>query len=111
MADFDFSELENSDIMGNIDILLKARKSTKYEMASELKIPRATMQNWSTGSVPSSIKLYKIAKYLGVTMEFLILGHEDDFASPDHQLYKNIQKLTTDNKKLVTELVSKLAKN
>lgn len=47
-----------------------------YKVEENTGLARGTISKWNK-SFPNSISLLKVAKYLGVTMEFL-LGEEND---------------------------------
>lgn len=109
METHDFSELDASKILNNIEMLLKVQGKTKYQMAQQVEIPRSSIQNWRSGKIfPSADKLYKIAKYLNTSVEYLLTGMEENFNTPDHQLYKAIQNLSVENRRLITELITRL---
>ncbi len=53
--------------------LLKAKKVNSYNVSKATGIHQATLSDWKTGrSAPKSDKLYLLAKYFGVTMEYFV---------------------------------------
>jgi transcriptional regulator with XRE-family HTH domain len=89
------------------DILVK-------ELAVLSGINRRTIDNYlrEDGSMPSAESALHIARALGVTVEYLIVGHEqqDQRSSilfPDPQLIlKNLETLSNRDRKIVLNLIS-----
>lgn len=109
MEKHDYSELDPAKILGNIELLLTVQGKTKYQMSQQTGIPRSSVQNWRNGKIfPTADKMYKIAKYLNSSVEYLLTGREDNFNTPDLQLYKDISNLTVENRRLITELITRL---
>jgi transcriptional regulator with XRE-family HTH domain len=52
--------------------IMEARKLTQQQVADEIKVSRITVVKWSKTSIPRSAELFKLAKFLGVTPEFLL---------------------------------------
>lgn len=58
--------------------LMEAKGITAYRMAVDLGFPQSTVSEWLSGAyVPKADKLLKIAKYLDVPVEELIVAMED----------------------------------
>ena len=50
------------------------------EVADALGITKSTFTGWKQGTLrPNSDKLYKIAKYFGTTVEYLLTGDDADY--------------------------------
>lgn len=64
-----------SEITSRIDNILATKNMSRAELCRQVGITPTTYSSWvSRGNAPQSDCLYKIAKYLGVSMEFLISG-------------------------------------
>lgn len=62
----------------NVKPLIKQQNKTQESLASELNIPFGTFQGWITYKrLPDVVSAYKIAQALGVTMEYLVTGHDE----------------------------------
>lgn len=59
--------------------LLKDRNVTTYQVAKATKISNVTFTDWKKGrSKPKVDKLFKIAKYFGVSIEYFLDGSEEN---------------------------------
>ena len=57
--------------------LLEERNLTAYKVSIDTGIPQSTFTDWKTGrSEPGARKLYVLAKYFGVPMEYFMEGIE-----------------------------------
>ena len=109
--DLNFPELEgaDADILRNIDVLATKQHVAKYKMAKDLGISRSSIQNWNkTGSYPTVDKIYKIARYLDTTVEFLMTGEESKSKAEEQKILEDFNKLSPDCQHLVRELMLKL---
>lgn len=62
-----------------IDNLLLNRKESRAEFLRHLELPRNAITNWNNrGNIPAADIAVSIAKYLGTTTEFLVLGEESE---------------------------------
>lgn len=63
-----------------IDFVLKSRNQTRKAISLDLGISSSTISSWaaSRGSIPNVNVAYQIANYLGVSVEWLITGHDPD---------------------------------
>lgn len=53
--------------------LLEERDITPYRVATDTGIPQSTFSDWKAGrSMPGAEKIYKLAKYFGVPMEYFM---------------------------------------
>ena len=63
----------------NVKPLIKQRNKTQESLAAELNIPFGTFQGWIAKSIlPDVISASKIARALGVSVEYLVTGQETD---------------------------------
>lgn len=66
----------------NVKPLIKQRNKTQESLAAELNIPFGTFQGWIAKSIlPDVISAYKIARALGVSVEYLVTGKETNPAA------------------------------
>jgi transcriptional regulator with XRE-family HTH domain len=96
----------NSQFLRNIDLFLAARNENQTELARHLGLPKNTVSNWKArGTIPSADVVYKIAKYFGVPMEYILYGEEN---SLDDDIILAIAKLKTidkEKRKVVIDLL------
>ena len=72
---------------------LKELKVTQRELAEYLGIPIRTMENWmSRGIYPLVSDGYRIAKYLGVSVEYLLTGREKPLDSKKASIYSLLKQ-------------------
>ena len=63
----------------NIYRLLKQRRMTQHELAARIQSHDDTVSRWMTGQrQPSAYALLRISRELGVTMEQLMEGVDDE---------------------------------
>lgn len=75
----------------NVKPLIKQRNKTQESLAAELNIPFGTFQGWIAKSIlPDVVSAYKIARALGVSVEYLVTGKEADGKK---QLLKEMQSV------------------
>ena len=66
-----------SEISNRIDDLLSQNKLKRIDLVKATGIGESTIRAWIKGSVPSAEAAYKVAKYLNVTVEWLVTGIKD----------------------------------
>ena len=59
------------------DALLKQNKITHYQLAKKLNFAQANLDYWKKGILPYLDKIYDIANYFGVSIDYLI-GRADE---------------------------------
>ena len=58
--------------------LIKARNTKQQAIAEQTGISILTLRGWITHDrLPDVVSAYKIAQALGVTMEYLVTGHDE----------------------------------
>ena len=63
----------------NIHRLLKMKRMTQHELAARIRSHDDTVSRWMTGQrQPSAYALLRISRELGVSMEYLMRGVEDE---------------------------------
>ena len=91
-------------IVNNIDKRLIELNKTRSRMLMDCGLPEATVRQWKRGSIPLATTLYKIARYLGVTVEFLLTGLEStelNVAEPEKEY--EVKEIPEDSKKLLED--------
>jgi len=74
MVDFDTNGMA---IVGRIDNLVKEKKSTRSILAGAVGITPQTISAWNTrGTIPAADVAIRIADFLGVSVYWLVTGHD-----------------------------------
>lgn len=97
----------------NLLNLMEQKNLKKSDLSREAGISYTTLDSWlkREDSLPKIDVCFKVAKYLGVTVEYLITGESEEPKAIDPLIAK-IQKLTPEQKEDIEDLVDvKLAKN
>ena len=74
-------DMSNTEIVKRIDLILKEKNLKRQAIYDYAKIAYNTFPNWTKKDdtkIPAQV-LYQIAKFLGVSMEYLLTGEEKDF--------------------------------
>ena len=67
---------------GNVKPLIKSQKITQQGLAEIIDVPFFTVQSWiSKDRLPDVVSAYKIARALGVSVEYLVTGKETNPAA------------------------------
>lgn len=67
------------DFITRLEKTISENNTTQKELAEKVGIRRPTISEWKkNGAIPAGDICYRIAKYLNVSMEWLITGHEDE---------------------------------
>lgn len=61
----------------NLKKICKAKNTTPTAILKELGMSTGNTGKWKNGGVPSADAVYKIAKLLNVSVEFLLAGEEN----------------------------------
>ena len=73
-------------IVRRIDSLRKEKNVSRQDVATSAKCSLQSFTNWSArGTIPPADVALRIAKYLGVSVEWLITGHEAEEMSADER--------------------------
>ena len=81
-------------MLDRILALLKENGITAKKLTSDLEISNSSVSDWKKGSKPSCDVVVKLAKYFGVSTDYILLGKESpsiskedlDFLKMFHQL-------------------------
>jgi transcriptional regulator with XRE-family HTH domain len=122
-----------NDLSNKIKLLLKDRHLTKYRLSVDTAIPASTIQEFTEyGRYPSVPNLIKLARYFGVSVDFLlgieqVVSKEDcgirpqtlqgaqtdqEYLISDHdiEMLKLYCRLDSNQKQIITDLVKTLLK-
>lgn len=99
-----------SDFVKRIDIILKERNEKRLSLAEHCGFSLQSITEWSRrNSMPSADKVYTIANYLGVSIEWLLTGTEKEGLTPkQRELIRNYETLSERDKKIVDNLIATL---
>ena len=67
-----------------VNNLCKERKTTITNMAIDIGLSNAAPTSWRKGAVPKSSTLEKIAKYFGVTTDYLLGNGQKETPTPEN---------------------------
>lgn len=87
--------MNGTKFIENIDQLLEIQGKTRSEMINDLGFTTQNLADWKRRNVPSVDICLKISRYLGVSIEYLVLGREqqvDDDIENALALLKQIPK-------------------
>ena len=78
-----------------IDSILHARNQTRKALTHDLGIASSTMSSWAAGrgSIPNVNIAYSIAKYLNVSLEWLVTGHDPEELTEEDRNLLNMYHL------------------
>lgn len=84
--------------------LIKDKGITQYRLSKDIGVSEGHISDWKNGkSSPTSERLVKIAKYFGVTTDYL-LGASYEESSEIQMIYN---QLTPEEQKIALELIYK----
>ena len=84
-----------------VDQRLKETKTTQKDLAEYLNIPHRTLENWiGRGIYPVTPDGYRIARFLGVSVEYLLSGKERKTESKIAAIRSMLKKADEKLKKL-----------
>ena len=91
----------------NLEKEMMLKSWNAYDLANKSGVPQPTIQRFLKGKIgdPRADTVRKLAKGLGTT-EAALRGFEE--IDPPVPLYKNIEKLNAENRKLIEQMVNTL---
>lgn len=99
--------LNGYDIVVRIDQLLKARKETRKILADVIGKNPQVFVDWKNRNIsPTAIDLYKMAKHLGVTYDYLLLGKTDQLPDDIAYAIAKLQTLSEEERKPIIALIA-----
>jgi SOS-response transcriptional repressor LexA len=104
--------MTGSDFVKRIDTELNRQNKKRPELAKFLNISAQSFVDWrKRGNLPSADIALKIAKFLKVSVEYLITGKDEAGLTPEQQdLLQNYDKLDKRDKKTVLDLIETMLK-
>ena len=104
-------KLDPAKFQNTLMTLMKARGINQNRLAQELGSPRSTVSRYFiTDRIPDTTYLYRMSKFFGVTIDFLLGISDEKKSSMDPDAYKvaELYTLATDSDKAVVKtLLSK----
>ena len=99
------------DFIKRLSLCCQEKGMTRTEWARDFGISEATIRNWiRRGNMPSAEIVYKIAKYFGVPIEYLLDGKEYPIDDETFMMILHFQKLTPAKKKILLTVAESLTK-
>ena len=93
----------------NLSGILESRGMRKSDLVNSLQIPDSTVRSWwKKDAIPSADAALKVAKFLGVSVEFLMTGKDASFppmAEPS-KFEKMFSALTASQRKAVEAVMA-----
>ncbi len=105
-------DISGERLVHRIDEALQKQGYKSRAILVEKKfVKRATISNWNHGQAPSAYTLYEIAKFLEVSVEYLITGETPEVISYSKpaQMAAEIDKLPDDGQKAAFNAVKGIA--
>ena len=81
-----------------VDMSLKKRSQTRKALTTDLGISSSTMSSWAAGrgSIPNANVVEQIAKYLNVSLDWLITGEEKKSFQPPQMQFTSQNDLPSE---------------
>jgi SOS-response transcriptional repressor LexA len=100
-------DFSGEDIVKRLDDILKNKNEKRKAVCDYAGISTQTITDWTKrGSIPAADTLYKIADYLGYTVEYLLTGGPPKTHSPEIlEIARKIAKLSIIDKKEIVILL------
>jgi SOS-response transcriptional repressor LexA len=105
--------MTGSDFVDRIDGELKIQNKKRPELAEFLHISTQSFIDWhKRGNLPPANIALNIAKFLKVSVEYLITGEDEAGLTPEQRnLLRNYDKLDKRDRKTVHDLINTMLKN
>ena len=105
------AETNGMKIVERIDETLKLKGLNRVDLSKAMEIKPQNVSSWSTrGTIPAADIALKIAKYLNVSLEWLITGTEPEGLSlEEREILEKWNSLEEGQKETVTILLNALA--
>jgi SOS-response transcriptional repressor LexA len=101
------------DFSERLETLIKAKNTSQKAIAEYLCIRRPSISDWKNlETIPGADIAIKLAKYLNVSVEYLITGKDESGFTPEQRdLLRNYDKLDKRDKETVLGLIETMLKN
>lgn len=74
--------------------IMHEKRHTLASISKATGVPKSTISEWLNNRAPNPIQAAKVSNYLGVTLHFLLFGHEDRIGSSYHLSVDDLLKGT-----------------
>lgn len=101
---YDNKDMECIDykaIFTRIKFMIKNDGRTQKELAEHLGKTRQIFYDWQNGTNPTLPDLFKIAKYFGVPLEYVLSGEESPIDDATAAFLVSTKDLTEEQKKII----------
>lgn len=100
------------DFVKRIDEVLDSKKERRAPMLAALGLPRNAMNNWETnGNIPAADIAVRIADYLNVSVEWLVIGKDSTGVDGELQsLMRDIQAMPEEKRKNIIIALKAMAR-
>lgn len=103
--------MDISTFINRLNIACTNKGLTRTEWARDFGISEATVRNWiRNGNFPSVDIVYNIARYFGVSIEYLIGVDEPEIEDIDFLILTKLKKLSEEQKKFLIAVEDSLLK-
>ena len=76
-----------SEISARIDNKLLEQSKKRADLVRATGISEGTVRGWIKGAIPNAEAAYKVAQYLGVTVEWLVTGIDNKSENQNLKMY------------------------
>ncbi|MDE5581066.1 MAG: helix-turn-helix domain-containing protein [Treponemataceae bacterium] len=101
--------MEEESFIDRLERLLEEKNFQKKDLAEAVGISRTGISTWRvSGALPRADIAIKIARFLNVSVEYLILGDINELDKRNDSIAYEVAKLPLQKQKIVSALVSAL---
>lgn len=101
--------MNEESFIDRLERLLKERNLQKKDLAEDVGISRTGISTWRvSGALPRADIAIRIAHFLNVSVEYLVLGDIGELDRKSDSLAYEVAKLPPEKQKIVSALVSAL---
>lgn len=98
--------INGRDIVDRIDTILHYRNETREELAKTIGRTKQVFTDWKAKDItPTSLDLFIMAKHLGTTYDYLLLGESDTVPDDIALTSSLLTKLTKEQREPIIELI------
>ncbi len=92
--------INGKDIVNRIENLLKLRKESRDELATVIGKNKQVFTDWKTRNIiPTAKDLFLMAKHLGTTYDYLLLGEHDVMPDDIAAIFSKLMLLNEEERK------------
>ncbi len=101
--------MEEESFIDRLERLLEERDFQKKDLAEAVGISRTGISTWRvSGALPRADIAIKIARFLNVSVEYLVFGDINELDKMNDSIAYEVAKLSPQKQKIVSALVSAL---